>query len=226
MSRVRLLHWNASEAATYVELLRTAGYDVEHDREFRPGLMRLWRESPPDAFVIDLSRLPSQGREIAIALRQSPVLRCIPIIFCEGAEEKVSPIQAQLPDAVYCRMGTLRFALNRAIANPPKKPVKPTAMMDRYASKTAAQKLGVKESSTVALIDPPPDYVKVLGEMPAQVEFLEHSGEPASVTLCFVREVHSLRRTLSEIRGLPPPRNCGFYGRRRPHVLAAVSQSA
>jgi CheY-like chemotaxis protein len=202
MSRVRLLHWNASEAATYVELLRTAGYDVDYDHEFRPGMMRLWRESPPDAFVIDLSRLPSHGREIAIALRQSPVLRRIPIVFCEGVEEKVSQIKAQLPDAVYCRTGTLRSALKRAIANPPKEPAKPTAMMDRYASKTVAQKLGIKESSTVALIDPPPDYAKVLGEIPAHVEFLEHSGEPAAVTLCFVREVHSLRRTVSEVRAL------------------------
>ena len=164
--------------------------------------MRLWRESPPDAFVIDLSRLPSHGREIAIALRQSPVLRRIPIVFCEGAEEKVGQIKAQLPDAVYCCIGTLRSALKRGIANPPKDPVKPTPMMDRYASKTVAQKLGIKESSTVALIDPPPDYAKVLGEMPGLVEFLEASGEPGAVTLCFVREVHSLRRTLSEVRTL------------------------
>jgi CheY-like chemotaxis protein len=202
MSRVRLLHWNANEAATYVELLQTAGYDVEYDHEFRPGVMRLWRESPPDAFVIDLSRLPSQGREIAVALRQSPATRRIPIVFCEGAEEKVSRIRAELPDAVYCRAGILRSALKRAIANPPKEPAKPTAMMDRYASKTVAQKLGIKESSTIALIDPPLDYGKVLGEVPAHVEFLENGGEPASVTLCFVREVHSLGRTLSEVRAL------------------------
>jgi CheY-like chemotaxis protein len=202
MPRVRLLHWNASEAATYLELLRTAGYEVEYDHEFRPGMMRLWRESPPDAFVIDLSRLSSHGREIAIALRQSPVLRRIPIVFCEGVEEKVSQIQSQLPDAVYCRITTLRSALKRGIANPPKEPARPTAMMDRYASRTVAQKLGIKESSTVALIDPPPDYAKVLGGMPAQVQFFENSRERAAVTLCFTREVHCLRHTLSEVRGL------------------------
>jgi CheY-like chemotaxis protein len=202
MSRVRLLHWNPSEAVNYVELLQAAGYDVEYDHEFRPGLMRLWRESPPDAFVIDLSRLPSQGREIAIALRQSPILRRMPIVFCEGAEEKVSRIRAELPDAVYSRAGTLRSALKQAIANPPKEPAKPTAMMDRYASRTVAQKLGIKESSSVMLVDPPRDYAKALGELPAHVEFLEQSDKVASVTLCFVREVHSLRRTLSEVRAL------------------------
>lgn len=201
MSRVRLLHWNAKEAVTYIELLRAAAHNVEYDPEFRPSLMRLWRELPPDAFVIDLSRLPSQGREIAVALRQSPVLRHVPIVFCEGAEEKVSRIQAELPDAVYCREGALRAALKRAIANPPREPAKPTAMMDRYASKTAAKKLGIKESSTVALIDPPPDYARVLGKMPAHVQLLEDSTS-APVTLCFVREVHSLRRTISELRAL------------------------
>lgn len=202
MSRVRLLHWNANEAATYRELLRTAGYDVEYDHKFRPGMMRLWRESPPDAFVIDLSRLPSQGREIAIELRQSPVMRRIPIVFCEGADEKVSRIRAELPDAVYCRAGTLRFALKRAIANPPQDPAKPARMMDRYASKTAAQKLGIKESSTVALIDAPPDYRKVLGEVPNDIEFLEDSAVVASITLCFVREIDSLQRALSATRKL------------------------
>jgi CheY-like chemotaxis protein len=202
MSRVRLLHWNANEAGRYRELLRTAGYEVEYDHEFRPGLMRLWRESPPDAFVIDLSRLPSHGREIAIALRQSPITRCIPIVFCEGAEEKVARIRSELPDAVYCRAGSLCSALKRAITNPPKHPAKPVPMMGRYASRTVAQKLGIKESSTIALIEPPPNRANVLGELPANVEVLEDDAAVGSVTLCFVREVDSLQRTLSAVRKL------------------------
>ena len=140
--------------------------------------MRPWRESPPDAFVIDLSRLPSHGREIAIALRQSPATRRIPIVFCDGAEEKVKRIQAELPDAVYCSTATLRSALKRAIAKPPNDPVKPTRMMDRYASRTVAQKLGIKEYSSIALIDAPRDYIKVFGELPAGVRF---SRMPASI---------------------------------------------
>jgi CheY-like chemotaxis protein len=200
MSRVRLLHWNAQEAGAYLELLRTAGYDVEYEHDFRPGMMRSWRESPPDAFVIDLSRLPSHGREIATALRQSPVTRRIPIVFCEGAEDKVRRIRSELPDAVYCGAATLRFALKRAIAKPPRNPIKPAAMMDRYVSRTAAQKLGIKESSSVSLIDPPRDYIKVLGELPAGVELIEEPHASAPVTLCFVRDPHSLQRTLSRVR--------------------------
>src|SRR5437763_9419393 len=140
MSRVRFLHWNANEAGVYIELLRTGGFDVEYDPEFRPSMMRTWRESPPQAFVIDLSRLPSQGREIAVALRQFPATRSIPIVFCEGLKDKVNRIKAELPDAVFCDRATLLSGVRKAIAKPPINPVKPVAMMDRYASRTAAQK--------------------------------------------------------------------------------------
>jgi hypothetical protein len=77
MSRVRLLHWNPSEAATYVELLRTAGYDVEYDNEFRPGMMRPWRESPPRCFryrFITAAVAGTRNRDRATAIT-SPAAR-------------------------------------------------------------------------------------------------------------------------------------------------------
>ncbi len=202
MSRVRLLHWKAAEAAAHLDSLRAAGYEVEYEEQFRPGLMKLWRESPPDAFVIDLSRLPSHGREIAIALRQSPATRAVPIVFCDGADEKIDRIRRDLPDAAYCSLSKLPSSLRKAIANPPVKPVKPVQMMDRYASRTAAQKLGIKESSTVAVIDPPRDFMKVLGELPHGVEFAEEGDNKASVTLCFVHDAGLLRSVLSRVRAL------------------------
>ena len=199
MPRIRLLHWKSAEAAKHIALLQSAGHEVEYEEQFRPGLLRTWRESPPDAFVIDLSRLPSQGREIAIALRQSAVTRGIPIVFCEGATEKVEKIRAELPDAAYSTVARLPATLKKALANPPVDPVKPLGMMDRYAARTAAQKLGIQEFSRVALIDPPRDYRKALGELPRNVEFLE-GPENAGIILCFTHEVHSLPQTLSGIR--------------------------
>ena len=81
--------------------------------------MRPWRESPPDAFVIDLSRLPSQGREIAIALRQSSSPAARPHCLLRGSgREGCSQIKAQLPDAVYCRTGALCSALKQADCKP------------------------------------------------------------------------------------------------------------
>jgi len=200
MPRIRLLHWKASEAAESIELLRAAGHQVEYEPEFRPGLMRIWRESPPDAFVIDLSRLPSHGREIAIALRQSRATRTVPIVFCDGAEEKVARVRSELPDATYCIRKTLGAGLRQALKKRVAAPVVPTQMMDRYAGRTAAQKLGIKEGSTVALIDAPRDGLKVIGELPKNVEFCDESAEPVNVTLCFIHDLALLKRRLSDMR--------------------------
>ena len=203
MTRIRLLHWRASEAGNYHQALGQAGYQVEYEEQFRPALMKSWRESPPDAFVIDLSRLPSHGREIAIALRQSPRTRQVPIVFCGGEPEKVQKIRSELPDACYCTPRTILTSLRKALRNRPVDPVKPTQMMDRYKSRTVAQKLGIRESSTVLALDAPRDLNQLLGELPPGVEiFEEEAPNDASVTLCFVQESHSLRPALSRVRGL------------------------
>jgi CheY-like chemotaxis protein len=200
MARIRLLHWKAAEAGEYIDLLRAAGHQVEYDPEFRPGLMRLWRESPPDAFVIDLSRLPSHGREIATALRQSRATRTVPIVFCDGAEDKVARVRSELPDATYCTRATLKAGLRQALKKRVVAPVVPTQMMDRYAGRTAAQKLGIKEGSTVALIDAPREGLNALGELAKNVEFCEERENNANVTLCFIHDLAALRERLSDVR--------------------------
>ncbi len=200
MARIQLLHWKAEEAGDYLQLLKAAGHQVHHTAQFLPGLMRIWRESPPDAFVIDLSRLPSQGREIAGALRQSRATRQIPIVFCEGAEEKVARVRAELPDATYCGLKTLRSALRRALAKPVEAPVVPKAMMERYAARTPAEKLGIREGSAVALIDAPRGCPKMLGKIPKLVEFSEHYDGNVSVILCFVQNAGLLQERLSQLR--------------------------
>ena len=64
---MRLIHWNEVEAKQKVDLLRSAGYLVKYDK-FTPDLLRE-RQDPPNAIIIDLSRLPSQGRDAAMALK-------------------------------------------------------------------------------------------------------------------------------------------------------------
>ncbi len=197
MLRVRLLHWNAVEASATESLLLGAGFQVEYDKTFNSALMRKWREDPPAAFVIDLSRLPSQGREIAIALRQSPKTRQVPIIFCGGVPEKIKPIRDVLPDATYCTCNELIEALKDA--RPVQTPVRPVDMMNRYGSRTVGQKLGIAETSTVTLVNPPRNVSTLLGALPGGIEFVEKGG---AVTLCFVHSVDELQADMSRVRGL------------------------
>jgi len=148
------------------------------------------------------------AREIAISLRQSPRTRLVPIVFCDGLEEKVNVVRGILPDAVYCSLPTLAVTLRKVLKDRPvdsvkppvKPPVKPAAMMDQYKDRTAAQKLGIANSSALVLIDPPANAMKVLGELPPEVEILDDPASHASVTLCFLHQPHLLGLTLSGVR--------------------------
>lgn len=200
MPRIRLIHWKKSETVAYFDAL--AGYQVEHDEQFRPALMKQWRESPPDAFVIDLLRLPSHGREIAVALRQSPATRSVPLVFCAGQPEKVAALRALLPDAHYCELPKLLATVKKALASPPKNPIRPTAMMDRYKSRTAAEKLGVKEGASIAVVNPPRDVERVLGALPRDAKLVETDmpDSDAPVHLCFIHRPDELAPLLSRLR--------------------------
>lgn len=126
MQRVGLIHWNADEAEQCVSRLRASGYHVVYDPE-APIALRLMRDRPPAAVVIDLSRLPTQRRDIGLALRHYKSTRHVPLVFVGRVRvaEKVTRIKRHLPDAVYTSWSRIRSALKRAIAHPPAQPVVP-----------------------------------------------------------------------------------------------------
>ena len=69
MPRLTLIHWNRAEAARRAAALKGAGYEVAVLDVVSRESLRAEANDPPDAFVIDLSRSPSQGRDIALWLR-------------------------------------------------------------------------------------------------------------------------------------------------------------
>ncbi len=197
MSRIRLLHWKSEEAQAAVQLLESGGFQVDYDAEYSSSRMREWRLNPPTAFVIDLTRLPSHGREIAIALRQSPRTRHVPIVFCGGEAEKLERIREALPDAAYCTTKNLLKTLKAA--RPLDMPAQPAAMMNRFGHRTAAQKLGIIQGTKVTALNAPRNVCKILGELPAGAEITEQDG---ALTLCFVHSVDEVRSDISRVRDL------------------------
>jgi hypothetical protein len=198
MARVRVFHWKAAEAGPLLDKLRACGYETEYDERVDYAILPALKRSPPAAVVIDLSRLPSHGREVATALRGSKATRLIPIVFVDGLPEKVEAIRRHLPDAVYTSLGRLASALKQAIAKAPVEPVVPAQMMERYAGKTACAKLGIGAGTRVAVVDPPANYVAVIGEAPANVQFEEEGRCP--LTLWFVHDLDGWRSALPRIR--------------------------
>jgi len=202
MPRVRLFHWKAAEAKPRIDVLRAAGYAVDYDETFVS--FRAARQSPPDAFVIDLTRMPSQGREVAVALRGSKATRAVPIVFVEGDPEKIPTIQRLLPDATYTTYAKVRGALKTAIAKPPSSPVVPTQMMDRFAHRSVVQKLGISKAARVAVIDAPADYAKALTGLPDGVTLIEDetNATDARIVLWFFHDPAGFQSALRRLRAV------------------------
>src|SRR5262245_61267640 len=99
MRRVRLIHWNAKEVEERAARLRAADCEVTYEPLNGAGALRTLRENPPSAVVIDLSRLPMQGRDVGLAVRHYKTTRSIPLIFVAGDAAKVARVQQSLPDA-------------------------------------------------------------------------------------------------------------------------------
>jgi len=188
MQRVRLFHWKSKEAEALIAKLRAAGFEAVHRAETQSPSVRELKESGAVAVVIDLSRLPSHGKYVGAWVRGAKSTRHIPLVFVGGEAEKVAAIKKQMPDAVYSSIAGVGAALKKAIAQPPRDPVVPRQMMETAPGRTAAQKMGIREGSTVGLIDPPADYLKVLGVLPQGVVLEEDSRRVCPLTVWFVHD--------------------------------------
>jgi CheY-like chemotaxis protein len=191
-------HWNAAEAGERAQPLIAAGFTViTHSRQDITAL-RLLRESPPDAVVIDLSRSPSQGQSFGVWLRQQKATRRVPQIFTGGTPEKTEKVRALLPDAAFANSANLIETITWAIANPVQNPVVPGAF-DSYAGAPLVKKLGIKAGSRIVLFSPPLDFEANLGELPPGARFLSwNAAEQGDVVLLFVRTLHNLNASFGQ----------------------------
>lgn len=184
--KITLVHWNETEARERARRLRAAGFrvaDIVHGSLDPASFKAMWA-SPPDAYVIDLSRLPSHGREVGLGLRERKATRTIPIVFVEGEKEKVARIRSVIPDAVYGGWEEVGALVRKAVENPPKGA--PRKRFDAYSGTPLPQKLGIKEG--VELIGAPDGFAGTLGSP---------GGEPR-LTLWFVRSTRELKAGIAK----------------------------
>ena len=149
---VRLICRDAEGAKQHAALLERAGLRVNASPPLPTGLTKHLSETGTAAIVIDLDRLPSFGREIAVMVRNSKRTRHIAIVFAGGLAEKVERIRAELPDATFCAWKNAATSVKKAIRNPVAEPVNPLSHMERYAGVSLATKLGIKPGFRVAIL--------------------------------------------------------------------------
>lgn len=192
MPAVRLVCWKQDLAQARSRSLEAAGFRVDASPLETSSVIGHFRARPPSVLLIDLDRLPSHGREVAIAVRQSKSTRHIPIVFAGGPEEKVERIRRELPDAFFTDWKTADRALRKAIKNAPAEPVQPPAHMERYAGTSLAQKLGLKPPIKAALLGAPEDFLEKLGELRDNVEIENRITRHTKLAIWFVRSRREL----------------------------------
>jgi CheY-like chemotaxis protein len=196
--RVRLVSWKPERAREIAADLEAGGFEVDHGAVDNAALKAL-AASPPDAVVIDLGRLPAQGRDFGIMIRTRASTRSVPVVFVDGTAEKIARTKEHLPDAVYTDRSNLSFALAKAITNPPADPVVPASNLAGYSGTPLPKKLGIKQGSTVALVEAPDDFPKTLERLPAAVTLTQQAIPDADVTLWFVHSLEELSRGIESM---------------------------
>jgi hypothetical protein len=197
--RVRLIHWKPAEASEKADILRQEGYDVSSG-EFGPVSFKEMRANPPDAVVIDLSRIPSHGRDVGLGIRQYKDTRHVPLIFVEGDPVKVKRVRELLPDAVYTTWDRILVGLKQAISNPPKVPVVPGSVMAGYEGAPLPKKLGIRPDAVVYLIDAPEGFEKMKTEWPHGVSFVRDTPEKNDLAIWFVKSQEGLKKRIDHIK--------------------------
>lgn len=201
MGSVRLIHWNADEAQERAEQLTAAGYDVL-STPFDRDAWRALREDPPQAAVIDLSRLRSHGRDVAVGIRSYKPTRHVPLVFVGGQPQKVEKVKTLLPDAVYTTWEDIGGALAGAIAHPPSKPVIPGSVMDAYSGTPLPKKLGIKPGSLLSVVHAPEGFRQTLGDLPDGVELHRQFRTSSDLTLWFIRSRAELENGMERMSSL------------------------
>jgi CheY-like chemotaxis protein len=193
--RIRLIHWNAAEAEERADRLRAIGCEVESDLPSGPEFLRAFKASLPDAVVVDLSRIPSQGRDVALALRATKATRQVPIVFVEGDAAKRAGV------ARNCRMRSSpvggdprRFEAGH---RHPRWADEPTSALAGYSGTPLPKKLGIKTGSRVALIGAPADFAGTLGPLPEGAQLSDKPHPDSDLVLWFIRSGRDLERGIA-----------------------------
>jgi CheY-like chemotaxis protein len=192
MANVVLVHWNEQEAKERARALKALGYKAKILFDPEKHSLAEIREHPPELFLIDLSRLPSQSREIAGHFRRAKATRSVPILFVGGDAERVKTARKLIPDAEFAKWEEIRAAIKRAIKNAPRNPAIPSTMA-AYSASALPKKLGIRDNCSVMLINPPNRFERQLDPLPAYTKIIDNPKD-ANVAILFALSRDELAR--------------------------------
>ena len=201
MTSVRLAHWHEVEGRERAKSLEGLGFSVLFDPVDAGTLLKIMKADPPDGVVVDLTRGPAQGRDLAVALRIHGATRDVPLVFAGGAPEKVAGVRRLLSDATFSDWDGIAGALAEALEHPPTDPVVPDSALAGYSGTPLPKKLGIKAGTRVLLSNAPPAFSQTLGPLPEGAELLRRFGSGVDLILWFVRSTRELDEGIEKWAG-------------------------
>ena len=191
MAQIRLVCWDPDAAREHARALKKAGFTVNASPLRTSGLIGQIRDDPPAVILIDLDRLPSHGRAVAIVVHSGKSTAHIPIVFAGGEEAKVKTAREQAPWAHFTDWPAVAAALKKALRKPmAAAPAKP--YMKQYAGSSLMKKLGFKPKMRTALLGAPEGFEEQLGDLPEGVEFETKVSPQTKMAIWFVRSLREL----------------------------------
>jgi hypothetical protein len=187
MPLVRLVSFDAESARVHARDLKKAGFEVDASPFKHTRLIGQFRDRPPAAILIDLDRLPSHGRAVAVVVRSAKSTCRIPIVFAGGEESKVERAREQVHGAFFTDWRGVAGALKKALQNRPAIISPRKAYMQQYAGSSLVKKLDVKANMRVSLLAAPEGFEDQLGELPAGVELESRLTAQTRMAIWFVR---------------------------------------
>ena len=204
MARIRLIHGKQEEADERARQLTRAGHELDCS-PLDARSLRALKAEPPDAILIDLVRMPSQGRDIGVMLRRARSTRCVPLLFVGGDPAKVARVRKLLPDAVYTSWRGVLGAITRALRCSSGAPVVPDSTFAAYAGTPLTKKLGIKPGSVVVLIGAPEEFEQTLGPLPEGAVLKEGARGRCDLVLWFARSRREVERRVRRLGGFAGP---------------------
>lgn len=199
MDKLKLIHWKAEELEEREAALESAGFLVDSNLKGGAAIFKQLASENPAAIIIDLSRLPSQGRDFAILVRKRKATRQIPLIFVAGDVEKVNQVKLLLPDAWYTSWDHIASTLREAIQNPVDDPFVPESAFAGYAGKSLVDKLGIKPGMKIVVINEPAGFVENLEYLPAGLQIDNGIVQECDLSIWFSRTSEELERQIIQI---------------------------
>jgi hypothetical protein len=181
---VWVVHAHEAAGAACAKELAGLGYRAQWRRWSSPQIARA-KVAPPAAVLIDLSRTPSLGRDVAIAMRSHRALLAVPFLLVDGAPEVVTNLQKFLPDAVPSERRRIKTSLASVLKKQPHG-ARLLSVFAAYESAPLAKKLGIKRGGVVAVRDGPRGLRAKLGGLPSGAKLIAHGIAPRELTMWFV----------------------------------------